>query len=276
MMSQWQPLNVRRGIKSQPALAEGIPSYLAPSIRAWIEQFVGPPDSFGGTRRDLLLRVGLLAQVSYDPGGDQWDKLSRLIAVGEEDDDTMLNILDTMLHVGSRTNDPNALKVILSEGGSAWAVRLDGEALERRVDPATVAAFAAATAPADAASAELEEAWVKAYGRNPDASDVWDHAIKAVEAVLIPIVCPKTAKATLGNVLGDIKASPARLTMKLATSSTTTGAVETVEAMLRMLWPNPDRHGGSGPTRVPDLDEAQAVLQIAITVVHWVRIGMIS
>jgi hypothetical protein len=40
----------------------------------------------------------------------------------------------------------------------------------------------------------LVVAWTKAYGREPDASDASDHAVKAVEALLLPVVeimlCP--------------------------------------------------------------------------------------
>jgi hypothetical protein len=51
---------------------------------------------------------------------------------------------------------------------------------------------------------------------------------------------------------------------------------DTIDAMLRLIWPNPDRHGsGAGATRKPDLYDAQAVLQIAITVVQFVRAGVV-
>jgi hypothetical protein len=46
-------------------------------------------------------------------------------------------------------------------------------------------------------------AWTKAYGREPDASDASDHAIKAVEALLLPVVVPKQAQAKIGQVVGE-------------------------------------------------------------------------
>jgi len=203
--------------------------------------------------------------------------MRQLIAAGFANQDVMLDILDAALDVLKSKSSAASLGAILEQGGSAWTVRADDRGLERRVDPATVSAYMAASAPSDAASVELQEAWNKAYGRNPDASDTWDHAIKAIETVLVPIVEPNNSKATLGNVLGDLKASPTKLSLKLATSSQTVTNIETLEAMLRLIWPNPDRHGGaSGATRKPDLDEAQAILQIAITVVQLVRSGVLS
>ena len=41
-----------------------------------------------------------------------------------------------------------------------------------------------ATEVGDTTTEELTEAWDRAVGREPNASDVWDHAIKAVEAAL--------------------------------------------------------------------------------------------
>ena len=67
------------------------------------------------------------------------------------------------------------------------------------MDPAATAAFEMAASPEDTASDELAVAWTKAYGLDPDLSDAWDHAIKAVEAVLIPIVVPTQAGAHIGH-----------------------------------------------------------------------------
>jgi hypothetical protein len=43
--------------------------------------------------------------------------------------------------------------------------------------------------------------------------------------------------------------------------------------MLRLLWPNPDRHAGQGPA--PALEQAQAVVQLATTIVQWTRDGVV-
>ena len=85
----------------------------------------------------------------------------------------------------------------LARGGSIWRATAHG--LERRVDPTVTAAFESATGTGDVASAELTEAWIRAYGRDPDPSDAWDHAIKAVEAILIPIVVSEAGQAAVGS-----------------------------------------------------------------------------
>jgi hypothetical protein len=80
--------------------------------------------------------------------------------------------------------------------------------LHQIIDPQVQQVFAQATTPVDGASAELGEAWSRAYGRSRDASDAWDHAIKAVEMVLNPIVLPSQNKGTLGQVLHELSRQP--------------------------------------------------------------------
>jgi len=96
----------------------------------------------------------------------------------------------------------------LALGGSAWMVAPDGKSLVRRIDPTAVEQFALATSPNHVASQKLAEAWGYAYGRQPNASYAWSDAIKAVEALLIPLVCPNKQKANLGGVAGDLKSAP--------------------------------------------------------------------
>ena len=144
----------------------------------------------------------------------------------------------------------------------------------RRVDPTAAKAFEDASLPSDVASAELHDAWIAAYGRNPDPSDAWDHSIKAVEAVLIPVVVPAKAKATLGDVVGSLDSQGSLWQLVLHGHDGSKSAVPLV-TMLRLIWPNPDRHG-SDASRKPSLGEAQAVVNLAVTVVQWTRIGVLS
>jgi hypothetical protein len=113
--------------------------------------------------------------------------------------DAMLDLVDAGLHLKwNRPEDLQTLNELLILGGSVWQVDPNGRQLIRRVDLTAAAPYEKATTPNDVAAEELAEAWRRAYGRNPDASDAWDHAIKAVEATLIPIVSPNQNKPTLG------------------------------------------------------------------------------
>lgn len=168
----------------------------------------------------------------------------------------------------------DSLDEILQLGGSIWQVAPDGRSLVRRVDATAQEAFRGASSPGDVASAELKEAWTAVYGRNPDASDAWDHSIKAVEAVLIPMVTPAKAKATLGDVIGSLNSQGALWKLVLR-GHDDTQSVAPLVTMLRLMWPDPDRHG-SGTSRKPSLEEAEAVVNLAVAIVQWARAGALS
>jgi hypothetical protein len=194
--------------------------------------------------------------------------------------DRMLDIVDAVLHLADPVNYPSIeyrsgeLEEILRIGGSVWEVNSARNRLIRRVNPTASKAFEVASRPPDLASAELRIAWVAAYGRNPDASDAWDHSIKAVEAVMIPIVTPAKAKATLGDVVGSLSGQGALWQLELH-GHDDSKSVEPLVSMLRLMWPNPDRHGG-GVSRKPSPKEAEAVVNLAVTIVQWVRTGVLS
>jgi hypothetical protein len=148
------------------------------------------------------------------------------------------------------------------------------------VDPTATAAFDMATEPEDLASAELGLAWSKAYGREPDPSDAWDHAIKSVEAVLIPIVVPTQAGAHIGHVIGQLDhqgqqwSTPLQFNQATPPQNPPHNSGQALVGMLRLVYPNPDRHVGPDH-REPAIEEARAVVQLVVTVVQWGRDGWI-
>lgn len=197
--------------------------------------------------------------------------LSQLIAAGESDEDLLLDIAEGVMLL-TRNGDGNARKLqqMLEIGGSKYTV-ID-KLIVDAVEPEMQQTYDAATEVEDEASANLQEAWSKAFGRSPDPSDAWDHAIKAVESVLMPILEPANTRATLGSVIGILSTQGAKW-RGIFPKVDKDGAIENVVAMLRLLWPNPDRHG---PTpRKPTLEESRAVVTLAATIVQWHREGTV-
>jgi hypothetical protein len=181
-----------------------------------------------------------------------------------------LDVVDAYLQETHRETDATkALRQLLTRGGSVWTVAPDKAALQRAVAPQTQIAFERATSVADVASKELGEAWANAYGRDPDPSDAWDHAIKAVEAILREIISPDNNSATLGTLIRDLRDGAHKFEFVLTNGL---GGVPTFVAMLQLLYPNPDRHAGPN-NRKPTLEEARAVVQLAVTIVRWGRDG---
>jgi hypothetical protein len=201
-----------------------------------------------------------------------YELMKALIQDATADEELFLDLIDGALHVfGSRGNLYAKLSAALAAGASAWTVGDDHVSLVRVVNEQTQATFDAATSTQDEVSVELREAWANAFGLNGNASDAWDHAIKAVEDVLIPVVCPNKTKANLGGVMGDLD-NQGHVWRFCLPGSDLSQDVAPFVSMLRLLWPNPDRHGG-GVKRAPSLQEARAVVTLAATIVQWHREG---
>jgi hypothetical protein len=141
------------------------------------------------------------------------------------------------------------------------------EGLETPSGPDSDEGLTAATAIQDNASGHLAAAWAKAYDRHPDASHAWDNAIKAVEATLRKSISPDNKRATLGTLIRDLRDGAHKFQLVLTNEQ---GGVRTLLAMLQLMWPNPDRHEGPN-SRTPTIEEARAVVQLAVTIVQWAR-----
>jgi hypothetical protein len=186
-----------------------------------------------------------------------------------------LDIIDGALHIwGENANRWEFLNEVLSSGASAWRVADDRMSLTQVVSDETKATYEAAISVADEPAQELKEAWSNAFGRNGDPSDAWDHAIKALEDILIPVVVPNQTKPNLGHVLGQLRNQGGAWEMVLPGASQTNDVAPLV-AMLELVWPNHDRHGGTGPRRTPSEQEGRAVVTLAATIVQWHREGWV-
>jgi hypothetical protein len=127
--------------------------------------------------------------------------------------------------------------------------------------------------PPEGTARELAEAWTKVFSRDPDASDAWDHAAKAVEASLIPIVVSAQDKPHLGHVMGRLRSQSKKWSLLLP-GVNNHHSIEPLISMLDLIWPNPDRHA-SDNRRVSEIGETQAVVHLAITIVQWANSGVI-
>lgn len=266
-MSEWKPLSVRTGVREDSGPFEGVPPHMLQPVHGWLSYALG-------SRND---RVQTLANAVRVPLPINYaDYLFRAYwARIEGSEESILDTVDALLKMAPDVYEgfekwAEKLENILLAGGSVWTVNTDLDGLERRVAQTSSDAFQQAVAPGDDAAEELSTAWALAYGRNPDPSDAWDHAIKAVEATLIPIVVPNKAKATLGDVAGVLKSTPSSWSFGLpGAPGHENGAA--LEALIRHIWPNPDRHGGGSNTRVPSQTEAESVVQIAVLLVNLCR-----
>ncbi|MFW8624832.1 hypothetical protein ACOI1A_12920 [Corynebacterium glutamicum] len=222
-------------------------------------------------KTNMMLEVTLRARVPVKPGLSETKLMNELITRCLRDEELFLDVVDATLSLAPEQN--SALTDIFLNAGSAWSVSPQGNSLTRRVDATAQRQIEMIVSFRDDSSVELGEAWECAYGRSPNPSDVWDHSIKAIEAALWPIVLPQNPKATLGTIEKALHDKPSKWTFGLKSNSI--GGIESLHALLKMVWPNPDRHG-TGESRTPTQNEAEAVLHTAITIVQWIQGGLLQ
>jgi hypothetical protein len=187
-----------------------------------------------------------------------------------QDQGLLLDLVDFVAYFGNLTDSQaSLLEQYLAEAGSEYRVgQTDGKGkwhLEKRVMP-SVQTRADAIALHDRPGRHLGKAWSKLYQRSPEPSIAYLEAVRGVEAAAIPVVLPNDDKATLGRVIGHLKAaSTARQDITLI-------------AMLGDLWHSQwDRHG------IPDdaapmecsLKEAERAVHLALTLVQFFRADLV-
>ena len=268
------------------ALYDGIPSWLAGSIRDWLAGALTYRDTWENlhVREDRVremerrLRIELVGK-DFDAA---LDHLWRLLG---SDQDLLLRAIDVALmwcdgtdglqHDARRVAD---LARFLTEGGSAWRVALDDQRrarLERRVPDVVVSAAQAAISGPDKAAEHLRLAWHAMYGRDPNPGEAYSEAVKAVEAAAIPTVCPNDTSATLGGIIGLMRSNPEDWEVVLTPRDR--NGVPRLVGMLELLWEAHRRHGTPDPSVPVTMSpgEAEAAVHLAVTAVQWFATGAV-
>ena len=274
----WTPLSVRRNQQSEFSLIDNVPQFMRHGIKEWIQQAING-DNRLVTQMALELRIDELsdnidnfyaddAVIACIQRSGPWDMYDESLA---------LDVIDWLLDHGC--GHAQSLEHILKSAGHVLRVSPDGSRLVERIEPTLWNEYEQVTQLDDQASQYMQEAWALAFGRNPNGSDAWSKAIKAIETLLKPIVSPKNNKATIGSMTSELRQAPGKWECKLPDriynvngETNVKPGIEVFIDALATIGYQPDRHGSDQPQ---DVDEATArsVLFLATTVVGWLRDG---
>jgi hypothetical protein len=194
----------------------------------------------------------------------------------------VLDVIDWIIYDNSEGDgddeDNDDLEEILLAGGSLWKVGVrEGVAgLERRVPEGVQTVAEQVMGRPGNAGSLLSDAWHSAFGISPDFEKAYSKAVKAVEAAAVPVVSPNHSGATLGTVIGQMRADGDwKLDMTREHSTHTTHQV--VLGNMQALWTGQnDRHAGQ-PGYTPSTQaEAEAAVMLAASLVQWFTSGAIA
>ncbi|TCN39814.1 hypothetical protein EV644_103100 [Kribbella orskensis] len=272
-----QPIPPRAGRPAPEEMRSSVSPALRAGLQRWLgDWLVGNADAQG---RAVLVAIGL--DLDFE-GRTDW-AFGEILSHADQGDDELLDAVHVTL--GVLASGPTTLRApphlevarLLAVGRSAWSATEEG--LVHRADPTAQAAFELATSIPGSVSTELTEAWEKAHARQSKPGDAWDHAIKAVEAVLIPIVLPPTQiKPNLGHVLGQLRQlrGQTELWTLGVRGQSRDNSIQPLVSMLTLLWPDPNRHGSPNPEPPATPEEGRVMANLATTIVQWARDGLIT
>ncbi|MGF9660644.1 hypothetical protein AAIH25_02100 [Arthrobacter crystallopoietes] len=282
----WRPLGFDdSNAASYDALHDGVPDWMEESFWGWMKQ------RFTLTRRgaysqnlrsfhlDRLREVERVCRVRVGYTGTALNEGMTFTRGKLRKLDMELVVADYLVAEHCSEHSQRELDIILRESGSKWrvGVRAGRPGLVQRVPEGVQAAADHVMSSAGHAGARLAEAWGTAFGTNPNPSLAYSLAVKAVEDAAIPVISPKDATATLGKLIGQVRAVgdwglPLQREDQQATSSST------VLALMRMLWAGQaDRHGGHhDPDLVITQEAAEVAVMTAATLVQWFTSGAVA
>lgn len=283
----WQPFLVREGVVDAEAIDgphDGMPDWLFPSVWEWVWTRL-----FGTERRRV--RVADMEFIRW------WERKNRasldiphdahpstayeqLLVHCEAQPLIHLSVIDAMLATGrADAHEARELDELLHEGGSLWRVDLSQPppALVRRVSETMEATLRQEVMRGESSGELLGRAWRAAFGRDPNPSEAYRHAVRAVEAGAGPVVLPNDGGRTLGKVVAHLRDAESSWRFTLQGRADETETVRPVREMMATLWTSQyDRHVSDDSPLVVSAGEAEAAVTLAVSLVHWFASGAVS
>jgi hypothetical protein len=184
---------------------------------------------------------------------------------------------DSPGHFPNAWGYPVELSLMLSQAGSRWTVGKieSGYRLEERVDPTVQASYEQTRSSSGRAGLHLEKAWHATYGRNPNYTDAYNEAVKAVEVLAIRTFLPDDKLGTLGKVIKHLDDGKAKYAVPLSAQGK---GMDYTISLFKLVWQAQDRHGTADVTAPLTATKEQAVMALhaCLTLVHWLSSGLIT
>ncbi len=285
---EWQPLGMSdEESANYEVLVDGVPGWLREPLLLWIAEVLRSPkdprllstSALSGAQSALRVTLfeGLPTSNGWIPSTATWQHVTALSPLD------LLRLADWLLAHEPRgpfkgyAASPTDLEQTLAAARSKW--RVEGGAgglwrLVERVPEGVRLAVEDTVAKLGDAGRVLARAWYRVHAMTPDPPGAYADVVKVVENASVPRVVPNNTSATLGHVLGEMKAN-GDWRLPLREHAEAPGP-EMVLMMLRTLWfGHRDRHGGVNYADVTQ-EEARSAVTLGATLVDWFGSGTLT
>lgn len=170
---------------------------------------------------------------------------------------------------------------ILIEGGSPYCLKNRGRGyrLEKRVDAVmqkSIDGLGAMGSDAEEIQ-HLQKAWNKTFGRDPDYQYAYGEIIRAVEAVICPLVEPNNSKATLSSVAKVMRNQQGWHYVIEPTDEHAQVPGGFMRLAVEAIMNNHQlRHAGGGDHTPVSEEQTKGALYMAVTILQAVHDGLIT
>ena len=250
-------------------LRDEIPDYLFPTLIGWtIDHY--SQRYIDGVRidRSSLQKLERITSQQVLPE-EHRSSIDAFVKILKDNYRLHINAIDLALG-WAKERAVNRLTSYLDEARSVYCVAEDTDGnkeLQFRQSKEMRELVETEAAYSDRSSHHLRAAWSKCFGLDPDLNEACFEAVKAIEVALKPVVTPDDPAATLGKMCSAMKDKPS----KWETLSESGRGVETVLAMMEMVWQGHLRHGDENAPMEVSQDAAAMTVQTAVLLVSWFR-----
>jgi hypothetical protein len=257
-------------------LVEGVPSWLREHVLDWLLQhltYAGTTVTEGVLSMQTTLRIPLGARAGSSEYASRFTE--RLRALNEAD---LLKVIDYTLAHRSDPRSAQGLQDVLLNGRSKYEVYQPQQyqfRLRNRVAAGVQDIVEGVMSREGEPGQVLARAWMELLGLEPNPSEAYRQAVKAVEIAAIAVVQPNKQDATLGTVIGQM-AADANWGVGLREDSRSPIGV-TLVGMMRLLWHGQeDRHGRAADNVEVSQEQARTAVVLAATLLDWFASGAIK
>lgn len=263
------------------SLRPGIPDYMRESVIGWIRD-----GKYNHEYSDLefLRRFQNTAKMNLGIKASRrstYDNLSEFLS--KLDQVKFINLIHFMLSEinvppnGRTHHRAEALEKTLATGGASYKVGMVGGryGLIERVPAAVAQTVEEVISSSGKASELLSKAWEMAFGINKSPSHAYSNAVKATEVFSCRLFSPNDKSATLGKDIHVLRSGEKNFQFVMQGSRNNTSTHHLL-SMMELLWHSQtDRHGEEDYSNVT-VEEAQAAVLLASTLVGWFSQGLVS